>query len=246
MKPHDLFVKELKDISPFITVLDSYSGSFNPIRCICTIHNTEFMSMPTHLLNGQCGCPICRGERISQQLIKSNEQFLNELKDVNPNVKVMGQYKGANKHIQTQCLRCKNTWEPTPSTLLKGYGCPHCMESKGEKAVKYILNKLSINYVSQQKFDGLRGVGNHPLSYDFYLPDYNLLIEYQGQYHDHSVEFQTDDAYNTQREHDKRKREYANNNHINLLEIWYYDFNNIERIIVDYLKNLNPVTTTVA
>lgn len=69
------------------------------------------------------------------------------------------------------------------------------------------------------------------------MPDYNLLIEYQGQQHEkplqfHGIDFES--ALNNfvkQKEHDKRKREYANQNNINLLEIWYYDFNNIDNIL---------------
>ena len=34
-----------------------------------------------------------------------------------------------------------------------------------------------------------------------------------------------------QQEHDRRKRNYAKDHNIELLEIWYYDFNNIEQIL---------------
>jgi hypothetical protein len=39
-----------------------------------------------------------------------------------------------------------------------------------------------------------------------------------------------------QQEHDKRKKEYAQQNNINLLEIWYWDFDNIEQILNNELK----------
>lgn len=39
-----------------------------------------------------------------------------------------------------------------------------------------------------------------------------------------------------QDEHDKRKRNYAKEHNINLLEIWYYDMDNIEEILI---KELN-------
>lgn len=90
--------------------------------------------------------------------------------------------------------------------------------------------------VWQKKFDGLVGVGNGLLSYDFYLPNYNLLIEYQGGFHDGSVKFQTDEGLKKQIEHDNRKKEYATKKHINLLEIWYDDFDNIDCILTQKLK----------
>jgi very-short-patch-repair endonuclease len=72
------------------------------------------------------------------------------------------------------------------------------------------------------------------LSYDFYLPSYNLLIEYQGEYHDGTANNQSKDAFLRQQEHDKRKLEYSVEHNIELLEIWYYDFENIENILQQY------------
>lgn len=46
------------------------------------------------------------------------------------------------------------------------------------------------------------------------------------------------------KKNDKIKRDYANKNNYNLLEIWYYDFDNIENIMNKFIYDLkNPVTT---
>lgn len=140
------------------------------------------------------------------------------------------------------------------------FRCPKCQYSEGEDKInQYLINngfikitqeqykKLSnktINYyVCQKEFDNLLGVGNGNLSYDFYLLNYNLLIEYQGEFHDYEQKGmykRTKYLINNlekQAEHDRRKREYAKDNDIELLEIWYYDFDNIEQILDDYFKN---------
>ena len=80
------------------------------------------------------------------------------------------------------------------------------------------------------------------MSYDFYIPSYNLFIEYQGEYHDGTVSIQTEINFLRQQEHDKRKRNYAKLHNIQLLEIWYWDFDNIYEILNNTLHNL--VTTT--
>ena len=80
-------------------------------------------------------------------------------------------------------------------------------------------------------YSDLRGINNGLLTYDFYLPKYNLLIEYQGEFHDNSVSYQSEFDFALQIEHDNRKRQYTNDNNIQLLEIWYWDFNNIEKIL---------------
>lgn len=64
------------------------------------------------------------------------------------------------------------------------------------------------------------------------MPKYNLLIEYQGEQHEHPVKhFGGKEQFKRQQEHDKRKRDYAKEHNIELLEIWYWDFNNIEQIL---------------
>ncbi len=67
-----------------------------------------------------------------------------------------------------------------------------------------------------------------------------LLLEYQGEFHDGSINtgFQTPKKFVTQQEHDRRKREYAMNNNIELFEIWYWDYDKIENILSQEL-NIN-------
>ena len=82
------------------------------------------------------------------------------------------------------------------------------------------------------------GVNNNLLSYDFYLPDYNMLIECQGIQHEKFTKglHETEVDFKKQLEHDRRKKEYAKQNNINLLEIWYYDIDNIEEILINELN----------
>lgn len=117
--------------------------------------------------------------------------------------------------------------------------CPYCNISKGEdKIIKY-FTKNNISFKNHKTFDNLLGVGGGKLSYDFYLPEYNLLVEYQGEQHERPVDaFGGDKQFEIQQEHDKRKREYAKNHGIELLEIWYYDFTNIENILEIQLKQI--------
>lgn len=69
-----------------------------------------------------------------------------------------------------------------------------------------------------------------------------LLIEYQGIQHEKPIDFSGKGqdfslkSFKLQQEHDKRKREYAKEHNINLLEIWYWDFDNIENILDNTLE----------
>ena len=105
------------------------------------------------------------------------------------------------------------------------------------------MNSYNIKYIQQKTFENLVGIGNCALSYDFYIPLYNLLIEYQGEYHDGTVPTQTEFDFLRQQEHDKSKRNYAKTHNIQLLEIWYWDFDRIYEILNNTLHNL---VTTIA
>lgn len=110
--------------------------------------------------------------------------------------------------------------------------CPHCNIIKGEERISQYLLKQNIEFELHKSYDNLYGLGGGKLSYDFYLPKFNLLIEYQGEQHEYDVEiFGGNQQFLRQQEHDRRKREYALNNNIELLEIWYYDYANIEEIL---------------
>ncbi len=131
------------------------------------------------------------------------------------------------------CNECGNKFYRKVASIHrhKSVVCPQCKLSEGEKRITNYLKLNNINYISQKTFDGLVGTRGGNLSYDFYLPDYNLLIEYQGEFHDGSVSHQTEEDFDRQQEHDKRKKEYAKKNNIELLEIWYWDFDNIDEIL---------------
>lgn len=245
MKPHEEFVKELYEINKDIKVVGKYSGYQKKVDCECLIHNEIFSMTGGHLLDGETGCKKCIDIKLHLGGLKQHEQFVEELFSINPNIEVIGKYDGAKARIEVKCLKCGHIWNPTASSLLHNYGCPHCRISKGEERVEKYLIENNIYFEHPKKFPDLRNI--NPLSYDFYLPEYNVLIEYQGQFHDGSTSMVLKEKYfDKQQKNDRLKREYANNNNYNLLEIWYYDFDNIENIIDKFIYDLkNPVTTTV-
>ena len=107
------------------------------------------------------------------------------------------------------------------------------------------LEAHHIVYEQQKTFDGLFGTGGGLLSYDFFLPEYSVLIEYQGEYHYGKGRNQTVQAWEKQCEHDSRKRQYAYQHSFTLLEIPYTDLKHIDLVLDEFFNNLqNPVTIT--
>lgn len=235
-KTHKQFIKEFYEKNSNaenIEILEEYKGSNIKIKCKCKIDKYEWYVTPHDLLEGY-GCAKCNGNAK-----KTHKEFLNELKQTHPNIEVLEEYKGALKKIKFKCKIDGYIWETTPNSLLNNNnGCPKCNMSKGEKRIVQYFENNNIEYIWQFFSNDLIGVNGGFLLYDFYLPKYDLLIEYQGNYHDGTVnkKIQSDEKFNRQQEHDKRKKEYANNNNIQLLEIWYWDFDNIEEILDKILK----------
>ena len=80
------------------------------------------------------------------------------------------------------------------------------------------------------------------LPFDFYLPDYNILVEYDGEQHYYPVSFgginddKSLDRFIITKIHDTIKTIYAKNNNIKLIRIPYYEFDNIEKILIRELN----------
>lgn len=244
-KTHEQFMSELKSVAPDIQVLSTYETAITPVKCSCVVCGNVWSARPSNLLTG-IGCPACANIATSFKQIKSQDEFVSEMADTHPSITVIGRYAGNKCKVSLVCNLCGNTWEAMPINLLRGdgksTGCPRCRRSHGESAIANWLLDNMISYEPQKTFDKLVGVGGRLLSYDFYIPNYNMLIEYQGQYHDNTARNQTDDGYCVQVEHDKRKRVFAERNGIKLFEIWYYE--NIEEKLAHVFDNIkDPVTT---
>lgn len=121
-----------------------------------------------------------------------------------------------------------------------GQGCPSCAQSKGKRRIAAILDKMNISYVSQYFYKDLFDINY--LRYDFYISDYNLLIEFNGEQHYKPVAFSLDDdaikEFELRKLHDNMKKEYADKNNIKLLIIPYWDYENIDKILSNELKYL--------
>lgn len=199
-------------------------------------------------VSNQSGCPYCSGFYPSEDynLLIINPKLCEEW-DYERNDKKPEEYTpSSSKYAWWICKECGYKWNALISSRTSSISCacPECSKSKGEKAISKYLKENYIIFDIQKIFDSLIGLGSGNLSYDFYLSNYNLLIEYQGEFHDHAIKNYKNEPLKfaeerllKQQEHDRRKREYAKQNNINLLEIWYFDFDNIEEILNKELNN---------
>ena len=92
-----------------------------------------------------------------------------------------------------------------------------------ENNLKEFLKENNIKFEKQKKFSNLKD--KKYLSYDFYIPSKNLLVEYNGvQHYKFNKFFHKDEhEFHRQLHHDWLKRKYAKDNNINLLVIPYWE-----------------------
>lgn len=88
--------------------------------------------------------------------------------------------------------------------------------SIGEGEVANYLEEKNIRFERQKTFEGCKD--KNLLKFDFYLPDYNCCVEYQGIQHYKPVErFGGEEAFKENQRRDLLKKEYCENNNIKLL-----------------------------
>lgn len=221
-----------------LTTQEEFKDGSSYVRFTCPVHPDIIQKKIFWSFKAKPWCPICKTKEGNQKL-KNSKISYSKVKEAyeEEGYKLLTpeeKYTNCLTKIAYICpLHGKQTG--TYGHFKEGKRCPMCNSSKGEKEIRRILKSYNIKFEEQKKFKDLKGERNHYLSYDFYIPNLNILIEYQGEYHDETMYNLTDyityEAYAKQKERDNKKRRYAKEHNMNLLEIWYYDFKNIENIL---------------
>lgn len=194
----------------------NYINSSTKVTIICPIHG-EFGQTPNNHKSGQ-GCFKCNGNEKKNitDVLQSFKNIHGDKYDYS-----IVQYINAHTKIKIICP-IHGEFEQTPNNHRLGNGCPSCNESKGERKIRMWLEGNNIKYVPQHKFYDCKNI--LPLPFDFYLPEQNLCVEYNGLQHYKMVEhFGGEEGFNQRQINDKIKMEYCKNNNIPLIIIKYND-----------------------
>lgn len=217
-----------------------YSGSV-VWHCVCDCGGTKDVSRAS-LVSGRvksCGC-------LAKERSQKNVQIMNQKKRKD----LTGQKSGtwtALKRLNEQAksgnfywlCQCENGHFSKIHTGNWGKikTCRQCKNSYsfGELVVQEILQKMQINFKEEYQFQDC--VYQAPLRFDFYLPDYNCCIEYDGIQHFKKTNF-SHDNFETRQKRDQIKNQYCQNNNIVLIRIPYTDLDLVdEQYILDKLNN---------
>lgn len=206
-----------------------YISAKDKIEIICRKHGSFFQIADTHLRGA--GCKKCNLEMLHSEKQKYTEEYIEDAKKVHKDTYDYSQtiYVNSKSKVDIICKK-HGKFSKNAAAHLMGEGCPICKISKGENKIYHFLLDSNIKYITQHKFKDCRF--KRHLKFDFYLPEYNICIEYDGIQHHQPVDvFGGDAEYHRVIKYDTIKTKYCQENNIRLIRINYTDFNKIEEIL---------------
>ena len=202
-----------------------YINSLEPVIITCPIHG-DFEQRPVNHMRGY-GCPKCGIVKVTD----ASKLSIHDWKIAGEKVHgVLYDYiscKAVDERTYLD-ISCKDhgLFTQRADTHIKGSGCPKCVASKGEKAIMEYFKTTNINYIKEHKIDGFK------YRFDFYIPELNVVVEYDGHHHFKSIDIWGGDKYleKTLRI-DKAKEVICKKNEIALIRIPYTAFDNLYDIL---------------
>lgn len=202
---------------------------------ICPVHGSFPQKLYSHVETTRPkGCKKCAIDALrdtTESFITKSIEIHGTLYDYS-----LVQYTGSQDPVNIICSK-HGVFSQIARDHITGCGCPDCGGSRGEAKIKQILQRTDQQYIQQQSYEACRNI--LPLPFDFYLPEYDILLEYNGIQHYQFVQHfhRTLEGFEEQKRKDKIKKAYAEKHH-NFLEIPYWDFDNIESILKEKLAEL--------
>lgn len=197
-------------------------------KCKCDCGKIHYVAA-SRLKEGtiqSCGC-----SRKGKQIKDITGQRFGKLVAVKPTNNRLG------RSVIWECqCDCGNTCYIDSHSLNKGstQSCG-CLKSKGELKIIQILSSLNILYEYQKKFESCK-ITNKIMPFDFFLPEYNILIEFDGEQHFHAIDFLGgEERYKKQQEYDSFKNEWSRQNGYMLIRIPYTDLKILDQ---EYILNI--------
>jgi hypothetical protein len=183
---------------------------------ICKIHG-EFLQKPTVHINRKCGCPKCGGVLTTEEFIIKSNIIHNNKYNYSKTIYLKGTI-----NVIIICP-IHGEFLQKPKNHIQSCGCTKCSSSKGELAIIKKLDELKIDYLIQYKFKDCCNLNTkRKLPFDFYLPELNICIEYDGiQHFKPSSKFGGLLEFEKIKIRDKIKTQYCIDNNIKLYRIRY-------------------------
>lgn len=214
-----------------LTPYDVVHGSGKIVWWVCK-HGHEWEACIVRRRDDNLGCPYCSGRRLLvgfNDMWTTNPKLAAMLND--PNDGYVNTQSNSTR-VDWKCPKCNDVIRDKSINHISGSGlsCPNCSDgiSYPEKVMYHILKQLNINF----KYDTTMEWSNRK-RYDFYLSDYNTIIEMHGKQHYENNSFESlgGRSLEEEQENDKYKRNMAFKN-----DILHYEEIDARESDFDYIK----------
>lgn len=145
---------------------------------------------------------------------------------------------------------CGGLTQVSPSNLKTGHtqSCG-CLSSLGEEKINHFLTQHNLPFVKEYSVNikGFKGRAR----YDFALlnndKSVQCLIEYQGRQHYEQADTwsENEEDFIKRQKYDNLKREWAKSNNIPLYEIPYWELDNIDKVLLNIIKDMEEAQEIV-
>lgn len=216
-----------------------FSGINENVILGCNVRDHGYFSVQSskHLHRNQ-GCPKCSNHTprlTTKQFIKRAKLIHGEYYDYN-----LVKYHDYYTPVDIICPM-HGVFSQKPANHLSGNGCSNCKRSKEEVKIINYLKLHKIPFITQHKIDQ----DNVRMYCDFYLPNHNTIIEYDGFQHYLPVTFggtKDTDIFDAIKKfknilyRDELKDKYAKSNNLRIIRIPFW------LTSAKVLKNINSKT----
>lgn len=206
-----------------------YITNISMVTITCKKHGDFIQRAGSHLAGSEC--KICK--RLEQR--RTTEEFIKNAKLIHGDKYNYSKvnYQGNKKHVEIICIKHGSFWQKPNAHLSSSSGCIFCSESKGELLIENILKKYSINHIREYR------VLPYKYRYDFYLPELNIFIEFNGYQHYSPIDFfGGKEALQKTKDNDFIKKQIVRNSNGYLITITYLHLNEniVEKELIRGLK----------
>lgn len=216
---NNMFIQKSKEIhgDKYDYSLVDYENAHKKIIIKCPKHG-EFIQIPWNHISLKEGCPYCGNNKSNMELFLKKAE---EIHNGRYNYSLFTNYTNNREKIRIICPE-HGEFVQILCNHLNGQGCPVCLETKGERKIREFLQDNKIKFEVYKRFKECRY--KNPLPFDFYLPDMNICVEYDGPQHFEPVKhFGGQKRLEYTILLDKIKDKYCEENGINLFRIRYDD-----------------------
>ncbi len=223
--------------------LVKFNKLIDKVKILCPHHGEFIQGFHKHV-NCKRGCPKCAIDGRAENKLSNSDDFIKKaiLLYGNKYDYSKVEYKKSSLKVSIICKKHDKSFLQTPNKHLGGrLGCSSCSRiSAGERRILEYLDSNKINYKREKSFAGCVSINNIRMRFDFYLPDHNLLIEYDGEQHFRPINFSrlcnSEQEFINRKKNDKIKNSWAKKNRYNLKRISYKEIENIPSILLSLLE----------